>query len=160
MYVAWFTRAFVGGGPLDVQPVSFLSLRSKSLPVDGLSRSVFSPCSGDCVVCICAEHRTWVFRISPKPHRFKLRNSLFITACISFSLFCHAWVVPLQQPMRTPAQTSINIIEKEDVAGKRIQAKYHAMENQEFQWLCDRALFIFCFRHVSRATDRNASEAL
>ena len=35
--------------------------------------------------------------------------------------------------MRTPAQTSINIIEKEDVAGKRIQAKYHAMENQESQ---------------------------
>ena len=32
--------------------------------------------------------------------------------------------------MRTPAQASINIIEKEDAAGMRMQAKYHAMENQ------------------------------
>lgn len=64
--------------------------------------------------------------------RFKLRNSLFVTASIvAFRFnFPVATAVPLQQPMRTPAQASINIIEKEDIAGTRMQAKYHAMENQ------------------------------
>ena len=60
-----------------------------------------------------------------------------VTACLSrwaalvlFVRLEFACVALWQQPMRTPAQASINIIEKEDAAGMRMQAKYHAMENQ------------------------------
>ena len=104
----------------------------------GVSRSLsmgccgkFSSCSCDGVVCMSSVRCDCVFCVAPKPARFKLRNSLFVTVCIFSSLSCHACFVRLQQPMRTPAQASINIIEKEDVAGTRMQAKYHAMENQD-----------------------------
>lgn len=47
--------------------------------------------------------------------------------------------------MRTPAQASINIIEKEDAAGMRMQAKYHAVENQALVVALVNCFFVFSY---------------